>query len=334
MVRRVPHHWVLVAETAWDRQASVGSPLVFEAICGMIGCLEDAIFRGRGVLRDMTVVSPRAMFWAKAKHWVSGRPGLRDAHTLAKATGRQHVYDSLTLSHPPVSRRGPSMPAAFLRLFLVRHAEALANPDLRYLGSRDDPLTECGQWQARQRAHAFAPLALAAVYTSPLTRAVATAAPIAEAHGLSIIPDPRLVEAAMGTWEGLRRAEILARSADDAARHHQWEADPTCAPPGGESLAAGQARVVACVRDLAERHAGAAVVLVSHVGPIKALLCTALDVPLTTGQRLFLDNATVSVMDWGAHAVPWEAPAIVRLVNAHHHLGWTAAPWMPRTEAM
>src|SRR5712691_6692876 len=62
MVRRVPHHWVLVAETAWDRQASVGSPLVFEAICGMIGCLEDAIFRGRGVLRDMTVVSPRAMF--------------------------------------------------------------------------------------------------------------------------------------------------------------------------------------------------------------------------------------------------------------------------------
>ena len=87
----------------------------------------------------------------------------------------------------------------------------------------------------------------------------------------------------MGTWEGLRRAEILARSADDAARHHQWEADPTCAPPGGESLAAVQARVVACVRDLAERHAGAAVVLVSHVGPIKALLCTAMDVPIDDG---------------------------------------------------
>jgi broad specificity phosphatase PhoE len=132
----------------------------------------------------------------------------------------------------------------------------------------------------------------------------------------------------------LRRAEILARSADDAARHHQWEVDPTCAPPGGESLAAVQARVIACVRDLAERHAGAAVVLVSHVGPIKVLLCTAMDVPLTTGQRLFLDNATVSVMDWGAHAVPWEAPAIVRLVNAHHRLGWMAAPWMQRTEAM
>jgi ribonuclease H / adenosylcobalamin/alpha-ribazole phosphatase len=222
------------------------------------------------------------------------------------------------------------MPAACVRLFLVRHAEALANPDLRYLGSRDDPLTARGQWQALQLAHAFAPLALVAVYTSPLTRAVATAQPIAEAHGLALIPAPRLVEAAMGTWEGLRRAEILARRAADAARHQQWEADPTCAPPGGESLAAVQARVVACVRDLAARQAGAAVVLVSHVGPIKALLCTAMDVPLTTGHRLFLDSAPVSVLDWGAQAVPWEAPAMVRLVNAHHHLGWTAAPWMHR----
>jgi hypothetical protein len=58
--------------------------------------------------------------------------------------------------------------------------------------------------------------------------------------------------------------------------------------------------VVACVQDLAERHAGTAVVLVSHVGPIKTLLCTAMGVPLTTGQRLFLDSATVSMIDWGA----------------------------------
>jgi broad specificity phosphatase PhoE len=143
-----------------------------------------------------------------------------------------------------------------------------------------------------------------------------------------------MVEATMGTWEGLRRAEILARSADDATRHQQWEVDPTCAPPGGESIAAVQARVVACVQDLAERHAGAAVVLVSHVGPIKALLCTAMGVPLTTGQRLFLDSATVRVIDWGGAAVPWEAPAIVRLYNAHHHLGWTEAPWMRRAETV
>jgi broad specificity phosphatase PhoE len=220
------------------------------------------------------------------------------------------------------------MPAGYVRLFLVRHAEALANPELRYLGSRDDPLTARGQWQALQLAQAFAPLALAAVYTSPLTRAAATARPIADAHGMESIPEPRLVEGAMGTWEGLRRAEILARSPDDAAHHQRWETDPTCAPPGGESLAAVQARVVACVHDLTARHAGAAVVLVSHVGPIKALLCTAMAAPLTTAHRMFLDNATLSVIDWGADRGEWGAPALVRLYNAHHHLGWAAAPWM------
>jgi hypothetical protein len=74
MVSRFPHHWVLVAETAWDRQASVVSPFFFEAICSMIGCFANSIFTGRGVPRDMTVVSPRSLFGAKAKHWVSGMP--------------------------------------------------------------------------------------------------------------------------------------------------------------------------------------------------------------------------------------------------------------------
>jgi broad specificity phosphatase PhoE len=222
------------------------------------------------------------------------------------------------------------MLSAFVRLFLVRHAEALANPELRYLGSRDDPLTERGRWQALQLAHALAPLALAAVYTSPLTRAVETAVPIAHAHGLSHTSDLRLVEAAMGTWEGLRRADILARSPEDAAHHQRWESDPTCAPPGGESFADMQARVVTCVQDLAERHAGASVVVVSHVGPIKALLCAALAVPLAAARRMFLDSATVSVIDWGADAVDWGVPAVLRLYNAHHHLGWEAAAWMPR----
>ena len=111
------------------------------------------------------------------------------------------------------------MPAAFVRLFLVRHAEALANPDLRYLGSRDDPLTERGQWQALQLAQAFAPLALAAVYTSPLTRAVATARPMAEAHGLSIIPERPRRETALSTRLRIaHRARVLGERPDAAER--------------------------------------------------------------------------------------------------------------------
>jgi broad specificity phosphatase PhoE len=219
------------------------------------------------------------------------------------------------------------MSASYVRLFVVRHAEATANPELRYLGSRDDPLTERGQWQATQLAQAFASLPLAGVYTSPLTRAVDTASAIAQSHHMPYIRDPRLIEGAMGTWEGLQRAEILARSPEDDVHHQRWEADPACAPPGGESLADVQTRVITFVQDLTVRHAGASVVVVSHVGPIKALLCAVMDVPLIAARRMFLDSATISVIDWGAGAVDWGVPAVLRLYNAHHHLGWEDAAW-------
>lgn len=217
-----------------------------------------------------------------------------------------------------------------VRLILVRHGEAVANTDMRYLGSRDNPLTERGMWQATQLGRALAPLPLGAIYASPFRRTADTAAAIAGAHGLPVTSEPRLAEAAMGTWEGLRRGEIIARSPDDAERHRRWEADPACAPPGGESLASVRTRVLECVGDLAERHDDEAVALISHVGPIKALCCAALGAPLQAARRMFLDPATVSVIDWGAGAADWQALAVLRLFNAHGHLGWTAARWMQR----
>ena len=127
------------------------------------------------------------------------------------------------------------MPAAFIRLFLVRHAEALANPDLRYLGSRDDPLTERGQWQALQLAHAFAPLALAAVYTSPLTRAVATARPIAEAHGLAIVLSPGSSKPPWGRGKAcaaprFSRVALMTRPATTSGRRIRPVPHPAVSP--------------------------------------------------------------------------------------------------------
>lgn len=216
---------------------------------------------------------------------------------------------------------GDIMQPTSLRLFLVRHGEAVANTEMRYLGSRDDPLTERGAWQAAQLARALGGLPLAAVYTSPLRRAADTAVQIGQACELPVQVDARLREGAFGEWEGLTRAEVLARSQHDAHLLTRWETDPDCAPPGGESLGAVQARVLELVQELHTTHAGAWIVLVSHVVPIKSILCAALAVPLIVGRRLFLDPATISVIDWGRHPV-------VRLFNAHEHLGWDAARWM------
>lgn len=106
-----------------------------------------------------------------------------------------------------------------VRLYLVRHGEALANTEGRYLGRRDDPLTERGCQQAVKLGQAFANLPLAAVYASLLRRALATVAAITRAQGLAVSSEPRLTESAFGAWEGLRRDEVIARSKDDAERH-------------------------------------------------------------------------------------------------------------------
>ncbi|NOK61244.1 MAG: histidine phosphatase family protein [Chloroflexi bacterium AL-N10] len=208
-----------------------------------------------------------------------------------------------------------------VRLFLVRHGEAVANTEMRYLGLRDDPLTVRGVWEAQQVAQTLSTLSIAAVYSSPLQRTANTAKHIADTHGLSVQPEPRLREASFGTWEGLTRNEVLSRSEVDAEALTRWEADPSGAPPDGESLVSVQERTISFVETLLQPYDGQSVVVVSHVSPIKTLLCAAMRTPLTTMRHIFLDTATISVVDWGAQSV-------VRLFNAHQHLGWDAARWM------
>lgn len=209
------------------------------------------------------------------------------------------------------------------RLFIVRHGETLANREYRFIGSRDDLLSEHGQLQAAQVAEALAAFPIAAVYSSPMQRAYSTALPIAERHNLSVQQFDALREGSFGIWEGMNRAEVLAHSPEYAQLFYEWERDSSVAPPGGESLIAMQQRVSSGVEQLALAHPDQSIVLVSHVGPIKALICTALSVPISTSPRIFLDPATISVIDWRdmAHAV-------VRLVNSHAHLGWRQARWM------
>ncbi|MFL6194073.1 MAG: histidine phosphatase family protein [Thermoanaerobaculia bacterium] len=205
-----------------------------------------------------------------------------------------------------------------LRLLLVRHGEVLSNREMRYVGSRDEPLADSGIEQAGLLAEALAPLPVRAVYSSPLGRARETGRRIAESRDVPLRLEPRLREQSFGDWEGMTRAEVLGR---DPERLLRWESDLSTAPPGGEPLTEVQARVLGLIEDLARDHRGEWVTLVSHVGPIKALLCAALGAPLATARHLFLDPGTLSVVDWD------ERP-VVRLFNAHGHLGWEAARWM------
>lgn len=213
------------------------------------------------------------------------------------------------------------MPDPFVRLFLVRHGEVDANVELRYLGRRDDPLNPAGIAQADRLAAAFRELTVDGILASPLRRTVATARAIAAATGAVVVPDGRLVELDFGAWEGLSRQEVLAGGHATPELMARWEADPALPVPGGESLTEVRDRVVGLADELLGARPGSSLVLVTHMGPIKALLCAALGVPFAATRRLFLDPATVTVVDWASRPV-------VRLFNSHAHLGWTNARWL------
>lgn len=209
-----------------------------------------------------------------------------------------------------------------MRLVLVRHGETVANRTFRYIGTHDYLLSEHGRLQADQLAEALSMLPIAAVYSSPLQRAYCTAEAIAIRQALEVQVLDDLREGSFGNWEGMSRAEVLARSSEDEQQLLAWEQDPNLAPPGGESFAGIYERVLTTVEQLAQVHAEQAIVLVSHVGVIKALVCAALGTPLTSSSRIFLDPATISVIDW--HPLY----PLLRLLNSHAHLGWEQARWM------
>ncbi|WP_373696151.1 histidine phosphatase family protein [Actinomycetospora aurantiaca] len=207
--------------------------------------------------------------------------------------------------------RGAAVPT---RVVLLRHGQSPLSVERRYSGRGNPELTELGQAQASAAAAAVAaryPEA-AAVVSSPLSRAVATAGAVGSALGLPVVLDEGFIETDFGGWEGLTFREAAER---DPEVHRTWLGDPSVAPPEGESFADVEVRVSAALDALLARHAGTTVVLVSHVTPIKTVLKLALDAGPSLLFRLHLDLACLSVVDFWS-----DGGASVRLVNETSYL--------------
>ena len=154
-------------------------------------------------------------------------------------------------------------------ILLARHGETDWNREHRVQGHTDRPLNDTGRAQAVALAEALVHEPLDAVYASDLSRAFETARTVAEPRGLPVRTLHELREKDFGTWEGLTDEEILLRFPE--ARRGHWG--------DGETHEEMAGRVVAALRTIAEHHPGARVLVVSHGGPLRAVLrqCSAAD---------------------------------------------------------
>jgi broad specificity phosphatase PhoE len=193
------------------------------------------------------------------------------------------------------------------RLVLVRHLEPEEGVTGRAYGALDVPLSAGARSQAEQLAKAFAPLDLAAVYASPLRRALETAAPIAALHGLSPCIHEGLREIDFGELEG-QPYEDLERGRPELFR--AWMEDPTGVSfPGGESFAELRARALAAAEEIRERHPGFTTALVAHGGVTRAIIAASLEMPDHALFRIDQPYGAVSVIDW------FDATPVIRLLN-------------------
>lgn len=151
-------------------------------------------------------------------------------------------------------------------LLLVRHGETAWNSEGRWQGHADEPLNDAGRAQARELAPLLRTRGISAVYASDLERAHETAAILAAQLDLPVTPDPGLREVDVGSWSGLRHAEIEGH---DPAGFRRWQ-EGGKGWSDGESYEEMGARVVATVLSIAARHPGETVLVVTHGGSIRA----------------------------------------------------------------
>jgi len=199
------------------------------------------------------------------------------------------------------------------RFILVRHGVTEHSVARVFAGRSDLPLTDDGRQQAVRTALRVTALGpVDAVVSSPLQRTRQTAAAIATALGLDVDFDEDLIETDFGAWDGFSFAEVRQKWPDELSA---WSADPAVAPPGGESFESVTRRVRRARDRILAAHVGSSVVVVSHVTPIKVLVRLALDAPSAALYKMFLEPASISVIDYFT-----EGPTILRSFNDSAHV--------------
>ena len=205
------------------------------------------------------------------------------------------------------------------RFWLVRHGMTQWNAQKRIMGQSDIPLSAKGRVQARWVARQLRSREIAAIYASDLARTYETARIIAShrTSPLSINASPAWRELNFGQWQGLTYAQIAAQYPDQLGFFSDPEHN---APTGGESTAHLLQRVRAELVTVAQSQDWTAqgdVVIVSHSGALRMLLCDLLGIPLARQWQLRLDAGSLSALNVSLGQEAHTLQVTLVLLNAH-----------------
>ena len=198
------------------------------------------------------------------------------------------------------------------KVILVRHGQTQWNLEMKYQGHCDVALTDKGVEQARLAGKRLAGEDISAVYASDLCRAFKTAECIAKEHNLPVTAIPGLREINFGEWEGLT-FQGLSSELTEAMANLFIHPDEIVIP-GGETFREVKERATSALAKLVTKHPNQTIVVVSHGGTIRTLLCAALNIHLNYLWNIKQDNTAINMLEY------YDEQVIVTLVNDVHHL--------------
>ncbi|MDR1659009.1 MAG: histidine phosphatase family protein [Desulfovibrio sp.] len=182
---------------------------------------------------------------------------------------------------------------------LVRHGALPPNPQRRFIGASDIPLSETGREQISALAvdlnDALRGGALAAIYCSDLSRGRESAAILsASAPGVPLLHEPELREICLGQWEGRTPAEVERCFPGQYAERGRNIA--SFRPPDGESFAMLRQRALAAHARMRARFPDGLLLVVGHAGLNRVLLAEYLALPLPDALRIPQPYACLSFL--------------------------------------
>lgn len=183
------------------------------------------------------------------------------------------------------------------RIYLIRHGATTLSTEDRFSGGTDVDLSQEGRWQAARLAERLVGHNIAAVYCSPMRRALETAQIISKTCQLAPQPREGLREIHHGHWETMSRQDVEQQFPDEYAA---WEEDPfTFAPQGGETGLMVMARSLPVIREIVVSHSDQTVVVVSHKATIRLILSSLLGIE-ARGYRDRMDQspACLNILDF------------------------------------
>jgi 2,3-bisphosphoglycerate-dependent phosphoglycerate mutase len=182
------------------------------------------------------------------------------------------------------------------QVIIVRHGQTQWNIKLIRQGHLDSPLTERGIAQAKALGERLTRETFSALYSSDLGRAVQTAQMIAVATGHKIVTDERLRERHLGIFQGLNGNEIREKYPEEYRLHRTL--GPSYVIPGGESVEQQVARNVAFLNEIAVKHVGETIVVVTHGGVLSGLFRYTFSIPFDAPRRFEFTNAGLNVFNY------------------------------------